>query len=55
MEIFKENREKKWQEVVGVSQGVSHGDMLAKTFSSLSQGSGYALEQPWTSLHPATS
>lgn len=38
-----------------MSQGVSHGDMLEKTFSSLSQGSGYALELPWTSLYPATS
>lgn len=38
-----------------MSQGVSPGDMLGTTFSSLSQGSGYVPEGPWTSVQPGAS
>lgn len=36
-----------------MSQGVSPRDVAGTTFSSLSQGSGYALERPQASVHPA--
>lgn len=36
-----------------MSQGVSPRDMAGRTFSSLSQGSGYTLERPRASVQPA--
>lgn len=30
-----------------MSQGVSSEDLVGRTFSLLSQGSGYGLERPW--------
>lgn len=35
-----------------MSQGVSSGDLVGRTFSSLSQGSGYGLERPWACVQP---
>lgn len=35
-----------------MSQGVSSGAMAGRTFSSLSQGPGHALERSWTSDQP---
>lgn len=35
-----------------MSQGVSSEDLVGRTFSLLSQGSGYGLERPWASVQP---